>query len=150
MTAGKSKSEPRRPSAPKAEPARPVGRPTKYDPALCEQVVEAGRQGMSKAEIAADLDITRQTLDTWSKAHPDFLDALLRANDLSLAWWEKQARTNLATSGYQAGLWKQAMSGRFPSEPYRERQEVSGPGGGPVQLTRIELVAVAPRDDSEA
>ena len=129
----------------------PAGRPTKYNPAMCDQVVACGRQGMSKAEIAAELDINRETLNEWAKIHPDFSDAVQRAHDLSLAWWEKQARTNLATSGFQAGLWKQAMSGRFPLEPYRERAELSGPGGAPIeQVNRIELVPVRPRDDSAA
>jgi hypothetical protein len=122
-----------------------VGRPTKYDPALCEKVIQLGREGCGKAEIADELDVSRQTLLTWAEQHDEFLDALHRAHDCSLAWWEKQARQNLATSGYQAGLWKQAMSGRFPAEPYRERQEIAGPDGGPqvIQLC-------GPDDDSNA
>jgi hypothetical protein len=36
---------------------------------------------------------------------------------------------SLGGRGYQAGLWKQAMSGRFPLEPYRERSELAGEGG---------------------
>jgi hypothetical protein len=113
-----------------------AGRPSKYDPAFCEQVIELGRDGLSRAEIAAELNVARQTLANWAEEHSEFLAALQEAHDRSLAWWEKQARTNLATSGYQAGLWKQAMSGRFPAEPYRERQEIAGPDGGPqvIQL----------------
>jgi hypothetical protein len=110
-----------------------MARPTKYDATLCETVIELGREGMGRAEIAAELGVSRQTLLNWSDEHPAFLDALHRANDYSLAWWEKQARTNLATPGYQSGLWKQAMSGRFPTEPYRERQEVTGKDGGPQE-----------------
>jgi hypothetical protein len=106
----------------------PAGRPSKYDPAYCDKVEELGRDGCSKAEIAAELSVSRQTLDNWAAEHPEFLEALHRANDLSLAWWEKQSRTNLATTGYQAGLWKQAMSGRFPNEPYRDRQMVEHSG----------------------
>lgn len=113
------------------------GRPTKYDPDLCSKVIELGREGYGKAEIADELDVSRQTLLTWSEAHPEFMDALQRAHDCSLAWWEKQARKNLATAGYQAGLWKQAMSGRFPAEPYRDRQEVAGPSGGPQRILLV-------------
>lgn len=108
------------------------GRPSKYDPAFCAAVVEAGKQGQSKAEIASGLDVSRPTLDAWAKEHPDFLYALQCAHEHSLAWWERQARTNLATSGYQSGLWKQAMSGRFPNEPYRDRAEVTGAEGKPL------------------
>jgi hypothetical protein len=101
----------------------PAGRPSKYDRAFCKQVIELGREGCGKAEIAAELCVTRETINDWAKANPEFSDALLQAHDFSLAWWEKQSRMNLATSGYQSGLWKQAMSGRFPAEPYRERSE---------------------------
>lgn len=105
-----------------------MARPSKYDPDFCEAVVEFGKEGMSKAEIASSLEVSRQTLDNWTAEHPEFLDALQRAHEHSLAWWEKQARTNLATQGYQSGLWKQAVSGRFPAEPYRERAEVNVTG----------------------
>lgn len=115
----------------------PVGRPTKYQPEFCDTVIEAGREGCGKAEIAAELDVTRETVNEWAKEHPEFSDAIHRAHELSLAWWEKQARTNLATSGYQSGLWKQAMSGRFPLEPYRERQEVTGANGGPIRSHQL-------------
>lgn len=110
----------------------PGGRPSKYDPAYRDTVIEAGKEGQSKAEIAATLDVTRETVDIWARLHPEFSDALQRAHEHSLAWWERQARTNLGTSGYQAGLWKQAMSGRFPAEPYRERSEITGAAGKPL------------------
>lgn len=122
------------------------GRPTKYDPAFCDRVIELGKEGCGKAEISAELDVTRETVNDWIKAHAEFSDAMQRAHDFSLAWWEKQARSNLATSGFQAGLWKQAMSGRFPHEPYRERAELTGANGGPVQqVTEIRRTIVDPR-----
>lgn len=122
----------------------PAGRPSEYDPAYCERVIELGRQGCGKAEIADELDCSRQTLLNWAEAHPEFLDALHRAHDCSLAWWEKQARMNLATAGYQSGLWKQAMSGRFPAEPYRERQELSAQ----VRVEEVAWQVVDPQTES--
>lgn len=118
----------------KAQDAKPRGRPSEYDAAYCERVVELGREGCSKAEMAAELGCTRSTMDNWAKANPEFSDAVQHAQELSLAWWEKQARTNLATQGFQSSLWSKAMSGRFPAEPYRERQEVSGANGGALQF----------------
>lgn len=132
------------------EDKRPRGRPTLYDPAFCDVVIEAGREGCSKAEIAALLGVTRETLDIWARTHADFSDAVHLARELSLAWWEKQARTNLATSGYQSGLWKQAMSGRFPAEPYRERTELAGPGGGPIEAKGLGGLASLPREKRDA
>ena len=122
---------------------RPVGRPTKYDPAFCDRVVKIGAEGYSKAEIAADLGVTRETVNDWIKAHAEFSDAISRAHDLSLAWWEKQGRTNLSTGGFQGPLWKQCMSGRFPAEPYRERVEHTGPEGGPIRQS-VDLTGLSP------
>jgi len=123
-----------------------MARPTKYDPAMCERVIEFGRDGYSRAEMAAGLDITRATMATYEAEHPEFLNAVAMAHDLSLAWWEAKPRTNLTTPGFQSSLWSKSMSGRFPSEPYRERHEVAGPNGGAIPIERVERVIVDPKD----
>lgn len=125
----------------------PAGRPTKYDPAFCDTVVELGKEGAGKAEIATELGVTRETVTEWTKAHPEFSAAVQYAHECSLAWWEQQARKNLATQGFQSSLWSKAMSGRFPAEPYRERQEVTGANGGPQEhVHRVERHIVRPAD----
>lgn len=117
------------------EAARPVGRPTAYDAAFCDEVVEHGAKGLGRAEIAFELGVCRQTIVNWEGAHPEFLDAMRRANDASLAWWERQSREGLTMgSNFNAGLWGKAMGGRFPAEPYRERVEHSGDQGGPIKI----------------
>jgi hypothetical protein len=119
----------------KPKPApKPVGRPTDYDPAFCDRVEDLGKEGYSKAEIAAELGKCRKTLDNWAAEHPDFLHALNRAKDFELAWWERQAREGLAKPGFNAAIWSKSVNGRFPAEPYRERHEVSGPNGAPIPV----------------
>jgi acyl CoA:acetate/3-ketoacid CoA transferase len=44
----------------------PGGRPTSYRTEYCEKVIELGKEGYGKAEIAAGLDVERKTLDNWS------------------------------------------------------------------------------------
>jgi hypothetical protein len=39
---------------------RPVGRPTLYDPALCEKVVELGKLGKSVEQIAYNLNLSER------------------------------------------------------------------------------------------
>jgi len=101
---------------------------------MCQRVIEIGGEGYSKAEMAADLGVTRSTMDIWAKTHDEFSDAVSLAQELSLAWWEKQSRLNLAVKEFQSSLWGKAMSGRFPKEPYRDRVEASGADGGPLQV----------------
>ena len=117
------------------EPHLPVGRPTDYREEYCAQVIEWGKDGWSRAELANGLDISRQTLANWEAAHPEFLDATSRARDASLAWWEQQGREGVTKSHdqFNHGLYGKCMGGRFPEEPYRTtKHEHSGPNGGPI------------------
>lgn len=118
------------------EGKRGPGRPTKYDPSFDEIIVGFGRQGFSKAEMANAFDVVRETLDDWAKANPSFSDALTRAQQCSLAWWENEARNGINKgSAFNAALWAKSMSGRFPREDYRDRQavELTGANGGPIK-----------------
>lgn len=64
------------------------GRPSEYDPAFVAKVEEYiascqddahGNVNLPKREgLAKFFLVTRQTLDNWSKEHPDFFDALER------------------------------------------------------------------------
>ncbi len=124
--------------------SRPVGRPSEYDPAYCERVIALGKEGKSRAEIASALGHARQTIANWEADHPEFLDAMTRAKDEELAWWEAKARKGIDLgSQFNATLWSKSMGGRFPNEPYRDRTEVSGPNGRSLmegaQVTVYEL-----------
>ena len=68
------------------------GRPTKYDPAYCEAVVEHCAQGASLTSFAASIDVCRATITVWSDEHPEFLAAVKRAKAKCAAWWEQNAR----------------------------------------------------------
>lgn len=113
---------------------RPPWRPTKYDPAFCDQVIEMGEQGMSKAEIAYELRVGRTTIQRWEAEHEDFRVAMAHAKDAEQAWWERKGRTNIEAQHFQASMWSRSMAARFPDD-WREtsRQEQSGPGGKPIE-----------------
>ncbi len=95
-----------------------AGRPTDYDESFCERVIELGKEGASKAEMAAELGIVRQTLDNWCEAHSEFMDAVKQAVSWSQAWWEKQGRvaTFGGTEGFNATSFIFNMKNRFPSD----------------------------------
>ena len=124
------------------------GRPTKYDPSFCETVIECGRDGMSIAEMAAEIGVTRQTLFNWCAERPEFLDAFTRAKDLSLAWWEAQSRVGLYNRdgvSLNASLWSRSMAARFPNE-YTERKDLTSSDGS-MTPTRI-IIEAATSDDA--
>jgi hypothetical protein len=68
------------------------GRPTDYKPSHCQVAVDCGKQGMSKAEIASKLDVSRQTLYLWCDTHPEFSDAIKRAEDEASSWFSATFR----------------------------------------------------------
>ena len=131
---------------------RPPGRPTDYRPEYCERVIEMGREGFSVAQMASQLDTSKQTLLRWVDANPDFRDAMEIARSHSQAWWEAMGQANLVmpkdSGTFQGSVWSRSMAARFPDD-WRENKgvEIAGPGGGPVQqVTRIELIPMQAKE----
>lgn len=124
------------------------GRPSEYDPSYCDAVIDLGREGKSKAQMAAAFDVSRQTIDNWAAAHPAFLEALNRAMAHCQAWWEDQGQTGLLTQGFNAAVWKKSVEARFRDD-YTEKREIDHKSSdGSMTPSRVELVALTSHDDS--
>jgi transposase-like protein len=67
------------------------GRPTKYDPAYCDEIVEFMSQGYSATAYAGSLGVSRSTIDNWAKEYPDFMEALNAGKGRRLVYWEGAA-----------------------------------------------------------
>ena len=50
------------------------------------------KDGASVTSFAAEIDVSRATINVWAGNYPEFLEALTRAKAKCLAWWEKAAR----------------------------------------------------------
>jgi transposase len=130
------------------EMKRPVGRPSMYDPAYCEQVIELGKIGKSTEAIGAILGVGTKTLYNWRDQFPEFLHALELAKEFELQWWEDIAQThmieNKESDKINATIWSRSMAARFPKK-YREsvKQEISGVDGAPL-LSGIQVTFVKP------
>lgn len=108
------------------------GRPSSYDPAYCEKVIELGKQGYSVVEMCAEIGVARMTLEThWPAAHPEFLAAFTQARELSQAWWETQGRQNLTADKFQANLYSRSMAARFPND-WRESKLIGSDPKNPL------------------
>lgn len=108
------------------------GRPSTYDPAYCEAVIDLGRQGKSEAQISAVIGVPRSTMHSWRETYPEFSAAFTRARDLAQAWWEDAAQDGRASEVIGPAIWKHSMNCRFRGD-YAERREHSGPDGGPIE-----------------
>lgn len=62
----------------KAKPVakRAVGRPSRYKPEYAEQALKLCMLGLIDKEMAAFFGVSEQTLNTWKKRHPEFLESL--------------------------------------------------------------------------
>lgn len=118
------------------------GRPSLYDPKYCERVIELGKIGASVVEMAVEIGVHRNTLETvWPDAHPEFLEALTHARECSQLWWEKTGREGMFDNAINASIWSRSMAARFPKD-WREVKgsEITGKDGGPI-ATRAEPAA---------
>lgn len=127
---------------------RPVGRPSKYKPEFCEQIIELGKQGKSIAQMAAAFDVDKASVYDWAASHEEFSTALARARTYSQTWWEDKAQQNLGTRDFNAQLWLKSVASRFRDD-YTEKQvtEVSGPDGGAIKtesVTKIDATSLDP------
>ena len=120
---------------PAALDVRKLGRPSDYDPEFCDFVLDMGRAGKSKAQMAAGLGISRQTLWKWSETHPEFADALKEASDLALAWWETAGQINMTRQGFNATAYIFQMKNRFRDD-YADVQHHrhGGADGGAIEV----------------
>ncbi len=95
------------------------GRPTKYEPEMCEKLKALMKEGASKTEVCAELGITRDTFYRWTDEegdyyNPDFSYAVKEGHALAQAWWEQQARKGIwAGKDFNATTFIFMMKNRF-------------------------------------
>jgi transposase len=114
-----------------------TGRPTKYKPEFCDRIVEMGKYGASKHEMAMELDISIDTFMEWQKENKDFSAAVKEAMQYSQAWWEQQGRiaTFGGVQGFNPTSYIFNMKNRF-KEDWRDKHEteLTGKDGGAIKL----------------
>lgn len=105
----------------------PVGRPTKYCPSMCDDVVRVMRDGGSIAEVCAELGIIRDTFHIWREIHPEFSDSVKEGLDLSEAFWNRLGQDGAtgANRNANATFWIFNMKNRFD---WSDRRDVNNTG----------------------
>lgn len=118
----------RKKKAAKKKPAV-MGRPTKYDPSYCVDLMEHMGKGLSFESFASTIQVNRDTLYAWRTAHKDFSDAWVMGRDRCLTFWENLGaagimglkkfldgngeQRELNTKGFNNTLWIYNMKVRF-------------------------------------
>jgi hypothetical protein len=101
-----------------------VGRPTKYRPEYCADVVDHMSEGASLTSYAAKIGVSRNTLTLWVGAHAEFEDAVGLAKAKCAAWWEEQAR-NIVKGGGGPGASTLAVFGlkNMAPDDWQDKQQ---------------------------
>jgi transposase len=117
------------------------GRPTKYDPAMCEQVIELGKLGRSRTAIACELGISPRLVPEWEQAHPEFLHAMTEAQSEAKKYYETLAEAHMVDvpqgPKLNTQLFKFIVQARFPEYRESSKLELTGKNEGPVQIDVI-------------
>lgn len=53
-----------------------VGRPSKFKPAYCNEVIATMATGLSLTAFAGDIGVARSTINEWIDNHPEFSEAV--------------------------------------------------------------------------
>lgn len=119
-----------------------VGRPSKFQPSYCDQVIEHMTEGASLTSFAAEIGVSRATLNVWMEAHPEFLDAAHTGKAKCAAWWERVARANAKEGTGNATITVFGLKNMSPDD-WRDKQEVEQSGSVTV-INRVEREIVRP------
>lgn len=101
----------------------PAGRPSKYLPTYADQVIEHMTEGASLTSFAADIGVSRATINVWMEEHPEFLEAVGIGKAKCAAWWEKTGRKTAENGGGNATLVVFGLK-NMGAEDWRDKQEI--------------------------
>ena len=125
MAASKPLAKSRKPRV-NPVPKAMMGRPTKYRPEMCMEIIKLSRDEgrvLTKAQVGKHLKVCRQVIWEWEGAHKDFANALKMVKDYSLANYDTLLM-DLAKGDIQGNATAAIFLGKnqFPKE-YRDRHE---------------------------
>ena len=118
----------------------PAGRPTKYEPEFCEQLIELMGEGLSLTAFAGEIGVARSTINEWIGAQPEFSEAVKIGQAKRTAFLERGLLSSDVGPRVTARIF--ALKNAAPEE-WKDKQEHehSGAGGGPIQI-----ITGVPRD----
>jgi len=95
---------------------------SKYDPAMCDRMIELGKLGASQKMMWSDIGISKTTADDYKKKYPEFAEALDLALVHSQAYWERLMLENAENKNFNTRMVEVAVRGQF-QDTYRETKD---------------------------
>ncbi len=122
-----------------------VGRPSDYEPAMCDAVIAHARDtGLSLTAFADEVGVDRATLTRWAQRHPEFRTAIGRAKAGRAKRLEVEVMAS--TNGPAIGARILALK-NCAGDDWREQSDhrIGGlPGAPPVAAAQVNLSHLTP------
>lgn len=136
-------------------PKEGFGRPSKYDPAYCEEVVNVMRAGFSLTAFAGIILVTPMTIHNWRQEHPEFDEACKIGKASRLVHWEESAvKTARGGGGPGAATMINFALRNLSTDEYPDKQRVENTGadGKPMEhnVTMVRRKIIRPGDAETA
>lgn len=100
-----------------------MGRPTKYKPEYCQQLVTFMAGGPGFEAFAGEIGVNIDTLHEWVKQHGDFSEAKKEAFGKNRLFWERISIGGMTglIPNFNATVWVFSMKNRFG---WRDKQDI--------------------------
>jgi len=114
-----------------------TGRPSKYNEAYDNLIIEEMSQGKSIAAFAAEIGVARSTIQEWEKQYPTFSVALKTGKAKCAAWWEDRLRQ--IAMDPKAGHVTAAIFGlkNMAADDWKDKHEMEHSGNMTVQVVKF-------------
>lgn len=96
---------------------------SKYDPAMCQTMIELGKEGASQKIMWSVLGISKATAAAYKEKYPEFAEALDLALVHSQAYWERMMLANVDNKNFNTRMVEIAVRGQF-GETYKDNREI--------------------------
>ena len=142
----------------------PAGRPSDYDPKKTpKQAKKACLMGAIDKDLADFFGVSEKTINNWKNEHPEFLQSIREGKELAdsnvaKSLYERArgySHPEVHISNYQGKITQTELTKQYPPETtagifwlknrqpdkWRDRKEVTGADGGPIDMTwKVEVV----------
>ena len=118
------------------------GRPSKYQPSYCDELIHHMAQGYTLTSFGGVIGVHRDTLYEWASKHERFSDALKIGRAKGQLVWEQTLRAQALTNSGNTGAIVFAMKNLYRDD-WRDKveTEVTGKDGGPIDMVSDRDVA---------
>jgi len=92
-----------------------TGRPKKYDPKYCREIVQWMARGFSIISFAGKIGVDERSIYYWVAKYPDFFQSIKIGKAKSILFWERVGMLGMMgkIQGFSASTWVFQMKNRW-------------------------------------